>query len=199
MNSFDGSGHVRGERDGRTPRRTINILLLTFALIFGAGSQIVLGQAVESATVSKASLWAGVGGSGYYIQYGTIEELGIMGFIDADTGHHFGIEAEGRWLEFHQTANVHVETYLGGLRYHFNMKRFQPYAKGLVGVGDFNFPYGYAYGSYLVVAPGAGVDYRLSHRWSLRAVDFEYQYWPQFTYGAMSSAGISTGIRYRIF
>jgi len=30
-------------------------------------------------------------------------------------------------------------------------------------------------------------------------VDAEYQIWPQFTFGSQYSAGISTGIRYRIF
>ena len=29
--------------------------------------------------------------------------------------------------------------------------------------------------------------------------DFEYQEWPQFTYGAMNTAGISAGIRVRLF
>jgi len=50
-----------------------------------------------------------------------------------------------------------------------------------------------------VVAPGGGVDYRLNNRIRLRLADLEYQYWPQFTYGAMTSVGVSTGIRVRIF
>jgi len=69
----------------------------------------------------------------------------------------------------------------------------------LVGFGLFNFPYNFAHGSYLVVAPGGGVDFRLNRRFRVRLVDFEYQIWPQFTYGAMSSVGVSAGIRYRIF
>ena len=122
----------------------------------------------------------------------------MTGFVDADTIRHFGVEAEGRWLEWHQTADVHAETYLIGPRYHFNVGRFQPYVKGLVGLGEFNFSYNYAHGSYAVVAGGGGADYRLNHRWSVRVVDFEYQYWPQFTFGAMNSVGVTTGIRYRI-
>jgi len=75
--------------------------------------------------------------------------------------------------------------------------------KGLVGLGQFNYP---QYNSAnlgrdndLVVAPGGGLDFHLSHRIILRAADFEYQIWPQFHYGSMSSVGVSTGIRVRIF
>jgi hypothetical protein len=157
------------------------------------------GQARESATAGHASLSIGATVSGYYIQYGTIKELGASGFFDADTARRIGIEGEGRWLEYHKTDNVHLETYLAGPRYHFNMGRFQPYGKGLIGIGYFNFPYNYAHGSYLVVGGGAGVDYHLGRRWMVRIADVEYQYWPQFTFGAMSTVGVSSGVRYRIF
>lgn len=155
-------------------------------------------QANESANAGHAFLSVGGGGSGFYIQYGERKNLGLTAWVDADTIRHLGVEGEARWLEYHQTANVHVETYLIGGRYHFDVGRMQPYVKALVGDGHFNFPYNYAYGNYLVIAPGGGVDYRLSRRWSARA-DFEYQYWPQFTYGAMSSVGGTVGLRCRIF
>ena len=167
-------------------------------LFFLPSARPASGQSRESATAGGISLWAGAGASGYYLQYGERKNLGITGFVDADAVNHFGVEAEGRWLEWRQVASVHAETYLIGPRYHFNVGRFQPYAKGLVGLGEFNFPYNLATGSSTDVAAGGGADYRLSRRWSVRARDFEYQYWPQFHYGAMSSAGITTGIRYRI-
>jgi hypothetical protein len=34
------------------------------------------------------------------------------------------------------------------------------------------------------MAPRVGLDFRLSYLWRLRLVDFEYQYWPPFTFGA---------------
>jgi hypothetical protein len=34
---------------------------------------------------------------------------------------------------------------------------------------------------------------------TLRLADVEYQFWPQFTYGSMTSAGVSVGLRYNIF
>jgi hypothetical protein len=30
-------------------------------------------------------------------------------------------------------------------------------------------------------------------------VDFEYQYWPEFSFGAIKPYGISVGIRYQLF
>jgi hypothetical protein len=46
---------------------------------------------------------------------------------------------------------------------------------------------------------GRRVDYSLTRKIRWRAVDFEYQSWPQFHYGQMSSYGASTGIRIKIF
>lgn len=166
------------------------------ALLFGMVQQ-VSAQAAEAADAGHAFLSVGGGASGYEVQYGSRKLLGMTAWVDADTIRHFGIEGEGRWLEYHQQANVHVETYLVGARYHFNVGRTQPYVKALGGLGYFNFPYNYASGRYFVVAPGGGIDYRLSKRWSARA-DFEYQYWPQFTFGAMSSAGGTIGLCFHI-
>jgi hypothetical protein len=144
-------------------------------------------------------LSAGATGSGYYLEYGQRKMVGITGFVDADTKRRLGIEAEGRWVEYLQTANVHVETYSIGGRYHFDVGRFEPYAKGLVGFGDFNFPYNYAYGHYLVVTAGGGVDFHWKGRVYVRAADVEYQDWPNFTFGNMNSFSVSSGLRVRIF
>ena len=100
---------------------------------------------------------------------------------------------------YHQTDGLHVTTWSVGPRYHFTRGKFQYYGKGLIGVGDFTFPYNYAHGSYLVISPGGGVDWRYTRKISFRLADFEYQYWPQFTFGAMNSYGLSAGIRYHIF
>lgn len=187
-------GCARVWRSGRTG----------FALLCAAAWLVLPGaarsQVVPAADKGGLLLSAGATGSGEQVQYGERKMLGFTAFVDADTRRRLGIELEGRWLEFHQTANVHLETYSAGLRYHFDVGRgFQPYAKGLVGFGDFNFPYNLATGSYLVITAGGGLDYHLSRRFALRAADFEYQYWPQFTFGAMSNPSVSTGLRVRIF
>jgi len=179
-------------------RRLPGICLACLIVLLGlASSRVASGQATESATADHDLLWAGAGGSYYTLGYGDRKLVGLTGWVDYDTVRRYGIEAEGRWLDWQQTANVHDETFLLGPRYHMNYGRLQIYAKGLVGFGKFNFPYNYATGNYFVIAPGGGVDYRLSRRWSVRS-DFEYQIWPQFTFGSMSSAGITVGLRRKI-
>lgn len=170
---------------------------LVTALIAGLGGAHAAAQSRESATAGRSFVWVGGGASEYYLQYGREKIAGLTGFFDADTVRRVGIEGEGRWLDLHETHNVHAETFLAGPRYHFDFGRVQPYVKGMAGMGRFNFPYNYASGKYFVIAPGGGADYFISPRLSVRG-DFEYQYWPQFTFGPMSSGGLSIGLRYLV-
>jgi hypothetical protein len=156
-------------------------------------------QSAPAAQANDFLLFAGFTATGSELQYGDRKMLGFTGFVDVDTRRRYGLEAETGWAIYHQTANVHTSDYLLGPRYRFPMGRLQPYAKVLVGIGEFNFPYNYAHGSYLLVAPGGGVDLRLSRRLRLRLADCEYQYWPQFTYGSMSALSVSSGIKIRVF
>jgi hypothetical protein len=197
MNSNDGLDKKRCTRCTLINRRH-TLIALAFAVLAVAGGRAALGQVPESANLGGFTLSIGGGVSEYYIQYGQRKNLGLTGSVDADSTRHFGIETEGRWLADHTPADIQIKTYLAGARYHFNVgKSWQPYTKALLGVGMCRFPYNYAYGSYFVIAPGGGVDYRLTRGWSVR-VDGEYQYWPHFTFRAMSSAGLSVGVRYYI-
>jgi len=156
-------------------------------------------QAVYEGDQGGLKISAGSTGSGSYLQYGQRKLLGLAAVADFDTKRRIGVEAEGRWLEYHQSANVHVETYSVGGRYHFDVGRFQPYAKGLVGLGNFNFPYSYAHGRYLVLTGGGGLDFHWTNRIYVRAADVEFQDWPQFTFGNMTSVAVSAGFRVRVF
>jgi hypothetical protein len=190
--------HRRGGKSGL--RLGARVLCVAAVLTFWLGvGDTVHAQVVPSADAGGLAISAGGAASGFYLQYGARKMLGITAFADVDTRRRIGIEAEGRWLEFRQTANVHAETYSIGPRYHRSYGKFQPYVKGLIGFGEFNFPYNLAHSSYLTVTGGGGLDYHLSRRIYLRAADVEYQYWPQFTFGAMSSVGVSAGLRVRVF
>jgi len=156
-------------------------------------------QAVPSAYQSGWTVSVGAAASGGTLQYGDEKLWGVSAFLDAENLHSFGVEGEARWLVFHQTNQEHATTFLIGPTYSFQRGRFRAYGKGMVGLGLFNYPYNLGSDDDLVYAPGGGVDFRLNRRVSLRAADFEYQIWPQFHYGQMSSALISAGIRVRIF
>jgi hypothetical protein len=179
------------------------VVFLAACLVLGRAAH---AQAVPAADAGGMRLSAGGAVSGYELGYGQVKILGGSAFVDADTLRHFGVEGEARWLTFHlpadqkgPAADEHASTYLAGLRYSRYYGRFQPYAKGLVGFGLFNYPYNFARETDLVIAPGGGVDFRITRRIRWRAMDFEYQLWPQFNYGQMSSYGLSTGVRVKIF
>lgn len=175
------------------------LLAVAFWVLFAAVCpRPARAQVVESGYRGGVALSAGGTVSAYTVQYGQRKLLGFSAFFDADTNRRFGLVGETTQMLWHQTANVHLATYSAGLRYHFDVGRFQPYVKGLLGEGYFNFPYNYATGHYMVVTEGAGLDYQLTHRIYLRVPDVELQEWPQFTYGAMTNVGVSAGIRVQI-
>jgi hypothetical protein len=171
------------------------LLSLVAAFSSAAHAQVAPASYGGNQTVS-------VGGtvSGYRLDYGKRDLGGAGVFADADLNGKVGIVGEANWLWVHQFADTHFSTYLVGPRLAFNPRgNFRPYIKGLVGGGLFNFPYSYAHGSYFVAAGGAGLDYHVAPRLSVRLVDFEYQYWPEFSFGAIKPYGISVGIRYQLF
>jgi hypothetical protein len=205
MKSFHSFVQAWGGRPGLRLCREALWPIVLLAVCLGLG-RIAQAQAVPAADAGGMRFSAGGTVSGYELGYGQVKLLGGSAFVDADTLRHFGFEGEARWLTFHlpadqkgPAADEHAATYLAGLRYSRYFGRLQPYAKGLVGIGQFNYPYNLAKENDLVIAPGGGVDFRISRRIRWRAVDFEYQIWPQFTYGQMSSYGLSTGLRIKIF
>lgn len=162
----------------------------------------VRAQVVPAADKGGLMLSAGGTVSGYYLNYGEQKLLGVSAFFDAETRRHLSAEAEVRRLQFHNTNDETATSYLAGGRYFRDFGRFQPYAKFLAGFGHANLEFGLAQANSLVIAPGGGVDFRLNRSVCLRLADFEYQRWPQAVYGstpALSSTGISSGLRIRVF
>lgn len=108
-------------------------------------------------------------------------------------------EFEARVLRFGEEVGTHETTFLIGPRYVYPYRSTRPYGKILIGEGKFHFPYNYAEGSYFVVSYGGGVDVPIrTSRWSVRAIDVQYQSWPNFTFGGLHPWGISTGASFRI-
>jgi hypothetical protein len=198
MKGFHGLGKERRGCPGFCPGGHA-VYFAALLAIFLAGPRSLPGQVAPSADAGGLKLTVGATATGYALEYGERKMMGVAAIADADTNRRIGIEGEAAWLIFRQTANIHTATWLIGPRYHLTFGRFQPYAKGLLGIGQFNYPYNLGRDTDLVIAPGGGVDFRFTRRVRLRLADFEYQYWPQFHYGELSSYGISSGIRVRIF
>lgn len=157
-------------------------------------------QAAYTATGPGTYVSVGATFSGFNTDYGKQKVGGGTLYVDANLYRRFGIEAEARKLTLNTTEDVKESTYLVGPKISFLRHGYRPYGKLLVGRGDFNFPFNYAKGQYFVMAPGGGIDYRVKHsRLSLRMIDFEYQVWPQFTFGAIHPYGVSAGLSFQVY
>jgi opacity protein-like surface antigen len=171
------------------------MLKLMFALLAVAVS--AAAQQLPTATAPGASITVGATYSAMEAQYPQGVQGGAGVYVDLNFRRSIGLEGEIHFLRQNTISGSHQTTYLVGPRIELHRGRFSPYAKALVGNGNLQFPYGYGYGNYLVVGGGAGIDYQLTENLKLRAIDFEYQYWPDFTLGSISPYGVSAGLSYR--
>jgi hypothetical protein len=156
-------------------------------------------QVVPAAVGPGAYVAVGAGVSGFQAVYGQRDLAGGLIYADAHSQWRVGFEGEARFLRFHTSEEVTESNYIGGIRVLiFRSHGMEPYAKFLAGMGKITLPFGYAHGSFLAYAPGAGLDVAINHNVTVRAIDFEYQHWPQFPYGSFSPYGVSSGIRVRV-
>lgn len=164
-------------------------------------------QVSPSAYRNRATLSVGAYYSYFDTDYTSNRMTGLGAYADFSPGFlgHLGVEGEGRWLIFNAPHDFSEYTYLIGPRYKLSVhRRFQIYAKFLMGAGEVNFPYQLAHGSYFALAPGGGVDFVATRRWRLRA-DYEYEIWPGavgipgIPSSALKPNGVSAGVSYRIF
>jgi hypothetical protein len=171
-------------------------------------------QVVFSATRPDRALNVGLMGSLFQPDYsgngvaqtGPQDLLGWGAYVDLRLTHWIQIEGEGRWMRFNKYENIYEDNYLVGPRVPIHeTRRFKPYAKALFGWGKMNLQYNYGYGHFSDIALGGGVDVPLTRKLTLRAFDFEYQLWPNWTATATGSGstlqpyGGSVGLSYRVF
>jgi opacity protein-like surface antigen len=168
-------------------------------------------QVVAAGKGGNEQLLVGVTFSDFDPDYGYQRLYGIGAYGDYNFTPRVGAEAEVRFHRFNQLADIHEDNYLIGPRYSRHHKRFTFYAKGLFGLGYFNFPQNAAHGTYFDIALGGGVDYRLTRRIYIRG-EYEYQIWPGFVGppdptpiplanrpNGLTPNGFAVGASYRIF
>ena len=158
----------------------------------------LLAQARSTASGPGGFIAVGGGVSAFATDYGQQTLAGGFAFADLHPTWRVGIELEARQLRLHNAEQLKQANYLAGVRVTLWPTGLSPYVKFLAGDGHIDFPFGYGKGDYLALVPGAGVEYALSDRLTLRALELEYQYWPQFTFGALKPYGLSTGISFRL-
>lgn len=173
--------------------------ILTCLLLAMAGLTGMAGaQASPTATGPGAYVVLGVGASAYHTEYGQRVLGGFQGWVDFKPIPRLSLEGEVRVLDRNEDLGAHASTYLLGPRFSRQRRGVEPYVKALAGSGHFVFPYHYATGNYFVVGGGGGVDVHVGDRLRVRLVDVEYQKWPRFSFGSMSSYGVSVGVSYTL-
>jgi hypothetical protein len=185
-------------------------IVALFSILFAAGSLFARAQVVPSAYAQRFTINVGALGSvfqpdykgGGVAQTGPYRLYGDGAYVDVKLTRWVQIEAEARWLRFNSYLDIREDNYLIGPRLPIERLRFKratPYAKVLIGYGRMNFEYNAAYGRFTDIAYGGGVDVKLTKRITLRAIDFEYQQWPNWLSSSLSPYGGSVGVSYKIF
>jgi hypothetical protein len=181
----------------RSNRFFVSFFLL---LLLGLGPMFLRAQVAPSVFKSPLSLTVGGTASAFQPDYIPNKLAGVGAYVDLNIFHGIGIEAEGRWQRFHETYGVSQDNYLIGPRVKLrHFWRATPYVKALGGFSNMDFGAYNGSGRFTTVALGGGVDLKITRHWSVRAIDAEYQKWPEFGNSTLSPYGASVGIGYRIF
>jgi Outer membrane protein beta-barrel domain len=177
-----------------------------------AGAMLARAQVQPSATRGTFSANVGAMGSMYQPDYAgggvaaasPYQLFGVGAYVDLHFRRWVQLEAEGRWQRFHQYDDIYQDSYLIGPRFpiHTFFGRVTPYGKVLIGFTKMNFEFSETSCRCQTFAYGGGADVKLDNRWTLRAIDFEYQQlpsWYQLQNSQLHPYGVSVGISYRVF
>jgi len=177
---------------------------LAIAGLFAAAAH---GQVIPSAEGAGQSLW--VGAEYANLQAGfpegsTTRLSGVGVFGNFNWNHRFGVEGRVRFLNLSSWNSETEQDYLAGPRYTFlHRNKLRPFASFQVGFVKMQYPFSVGSATFFAMAPGGGVEYRLSHKWSVRG-SYEFQMLmnsPNFTnepqYGIKPNGGI-VGLSYRL-
>lgn len=122
-----------------------------------------------------------------------------------DLNNHLGFEGDIHLDSIFKSYYKYTESsYDAGVRWTQHYRRFAPYGKGLVGFGHSYAPApnqivgGNTPGTYFLFALGGGLDYSLNDKINIRAVDFEYQRWPNFPPHGLTPPIFTFGVAYRL-
>lgn len=171
-------------------------ILCTMILL--AAGRMVCAQAMPAASGPGAYVAAGGGYAVFESDYGQRKLGGATAWAEVHPEWRYGVQAEVRVLRNHADEGVQEQSFLAGPMVYLRPQRVRPYGKLLAGAGRLKFPFGYGEGTYFAYAPGAGVDVLVNDWLTVRAMDFEWQQWPKFTFGKLAPYGVSAGIVIRL-
>ena len=166
-----------------------------------AGVATPLLFAKESATAAGKSLAVGLAYQNIDPDYGPKRASGVQIFANYDFARFVGLTAEINLQTAFSNVVFTEHTYMVGARGEYHRGKYLVYGKGLVGdatAGNNAYP-GLlnAPGSYPLAALGGGLDIRLDHHLTLRAIDYEDQHWFTYHPNSLTPHLFSFGAAYR--
>jgi opacity protein-like surface antigen len=184
-------------------------LKLVLAALFLAAAIPAFSQVAPAATEGGLPLVVGAGFSDFYTDWnGRLAGATVWADWNFYHGpsflHGFGIEVEGRDLNYGRTGdvpNLRQDTAGGGAIYTWrHYRNFHPYGKFLLEYGSTDFKttanLNYKHDTRTVDAPGGGLEYRAFRNIWVRG-DYEYQFWTDFFHHhTMNPQGFTIGVSY---
>jgi hypothetical protein len=177
------------------------LVFLLFCAAISLRAQVVESASVRPFTVSAGGTGSffkpGAAGGNYLIGGGTYADFRFSQWVQ--------IEGEARWLRFGDLDGEEQSHYLIGPKIPLHQfGRAGLYGKAMIGLGRMTLPQpGFeAKCTCTTLSFGGGLDYKLSRKLTLRAVDFEYQhwFWPDSVVDeTIHPYGVSVGMAYRVF
>lgn len=121
---------------------------------------------------------------------------GFKIFGDYDFLKYAGVEASFNHAAG-STPSISENTFEAGVRARFPYREFRPYVRIMAGLGSFSGGQKTQDGTYGLYAAGAGLEYWLPRKFTVRA-DYEYQRWGNFPPRGLQPNITSIGVAYRI-
>ena len=172
------------------------------ALVVVAATAILAPRASAQATATATGRALAVGLTYQNIDpdYGPSRASGLGVFANFDFSRYLGATAELNFQTAFSSVVYLEHTYMVGARGVYRHRNLQGYAKLLIGGanGSSNgVPNLQNVGSYPIFAFGGGLDVRLEHHITIRAIDYEQQQWLDYHPNGLTPHVLSFGAAYR--
>ena len=172
---------------------------LAVSLAVGLVTPSLSAQAIATATAK--TLAVGIAYQNIDPDYGPDRASGMQIFANYDLSRYLGLTAEVNLQTAFSNVVFLEHTYMFGGRGEYHKGRYLVYGKALIGdaTASDNAPYPLlnAPASYPAIALGGGLDIRLEHHITIRAIDYEDQHWFKYNPNGLTPHIFSIGAAYR--
>jgi hypothetical protein len=140
-------------------------------------------------------------GAGYLFLKPDYVETNIQGVSfwgDYDFWKFVGVEASVNLGNIITPSDINENSYQVGPRFLYHHRKFTGYGKILFGRASIANTEQNTSSTYNIYSFGGGLEYKLTRRINIRAVDFDYQQWGNFEPHTLSPVAITFGASYII-